>query len=135
MVRDAAGQVKVTTVGGTVTGIQGAEAAANSILNGTSYKAELRPVKRELDLHWFIRILLERLDNSGYDVLVGVVSSRLGDFLARHNRDSMTPVFWRLPFVEPRLLQVAFKCLRGKSRQDIRVDSGYSLAKNPTQPA
>ncbi|MFQ5930542.1 MAG: NAD(P)/FAD-dependent oxidoreductase [Acidobacteriota bacterium] len=111
MVGDAAGQVKVTTVGGTVTGLQGAEAAVRSILNGTSYKAELRSVKGELNLHWFIRVLLDRLDSRGYDLLIGAVSPRLGEFLGRHNRDSMAPVFWRLPFVEPRLLQVALQGL------------------------
>jgi flavin-dependent dehydrogenase len=115
LVGDAAGQVKTTTVGGTITGFQGAEAAVASILDGQSYRAALRSVKRELDLHWLIRRLLDRLDNRGYDLLVGAVSSRLQDFLARHNRDSMARVFWRIPFVEPRLLWVALRCLRGKS--------------------
>ncbi len=114
LVGDAAGQVKTTTVGGTITGFQGAEAAVASILDGQSYRAALRSVKRELDLHWLIRLLLDRLDNRGYDLLVGAVSSRLADFLARHNRDSMARVFWRIPFVEPRLLWVALRCLRWK---------------------
>ena len=115
MVGDAAGQVKITTVGGLVTGIHAAEAAARSVINGTAYKAELRLLKRELDLHWLIRLLLDRLDIRGYDLLVGAVSSRLQQFLSRHNRDNMASVFWQLPFVEPRLLKVAFQCLRGKS--------------------
>ncbi|MEE2840299.1 MAG: NAD(P)/FAD-dependent oxidoreductase [Acidobacteriota bacterium] len=114
MVGDAAGQVKITTVGGLVTGIEAAEAAARSIINGTTYKAELRVLKRELDLHWLIRLLLDRLDIRGYDLLVSAVSSRLQGFLSRHNRDSMAPVIWQLPFVEPKLLKVAFQCLRGK---------------------
>ncbi|MDA2925951.1 hypothetical protein MYX78_01760 [Acidobacteria bacterium AH-259-G07] len=122
LVGDAASQVKVPTAGGTVTGIQGAQAAANSLLNGTSYKAELRSVKRELELHWFLRILLERLDNPGYDLLVGALSSRLRAFLGRHNRDSMAPIFWRLPLLEPRLFQVALKCLRWPSR----ISQAYS---------
>ena len=65
MVGDAAGQVKVTTVGGTVTGIEGANAAARAILKRTSYRHELSSLKRELDLHWFIRVMLDRLDNRG----------------------------------------------------------------------
>ena len=66
LVGDAAGQVKVTTVGGTVTGLRRAQAAARAVLNGTSYRRELRSLKRELDLHWCIRTLLDRLDNLGY---------------------------------------------------------------------
>ena len=120
MVGDAAGQVKITTVGGTVTGIQGAEAAARTILKRTSYRHELSSLKRELDLHWFIRSMLDRLDNRGYSVLVDSLSSELRNFLGRHNRDSMAPVFWRLPFVQPRLCQVAFRCFRGKSRPSLR---------------
>ena len=115
LVGDAAGQVKVSTVGGLVTGIQAADAAARSIVSGTSYKVELGFLKRELDLHWFIRLLLDRLDNRSYDFLVGSLSRRLRQFLSRHNRDSMAPVFWQLPFVEPRLLQLAFQCVRGKT--------------------
>ncbi|MCZ7574874.1 MAG: hypothetical protein M5U01_40500 [Ardenticatenaceae bacterium] len=55
----------MTTVGGTVSGLWGAAAAARALLQGTAYRHELRPLKRELDLHWFIRLLLERLDNAG----------------------------------------------------------------------
>ena len=120
MVGDAAGQVKVTTVGGTVTGIEGANAAARAILKRTSYRHELSSLKRELDLHWFIRVMLDRLDNRGYCVLVDSLSSRLRDFLGRHNRDSMAPVSWRLPFVQPRLCQVAVRCLWGRSRASLR---------------
>ncbi|MBI4454652.1 MAG: NAD(P)/FAD-dependent oxidoreductase [Acidobacteria bacterium] len=115
LVGDAAGQVKVTTVGGTVTGLMGAKAAVRAILNRTSYKAELRALKRELDVHWLIRALLDRLDNLGYDSLIGALSSSVRIFLARHNRDSMAPVFWRLPFLEPRLFRVALNSLLGRS--------------------
>ena len=115
LVGDAAGQVKVTTVGGTVTGFLGARAAARAVLNGTPYKTELRSVKRELDVHWLIRLLLDRLDNRGYDRLLAALSSRLCEFLGRHNRDSMAPVWWHLPLVEPRLFIVAFHCLSGRS--------------------
>ena len=116
MVGDAAGQVKNTTVGGTVTGIRGAEAAVQSILNGTSYASELRSLKRELNLHWLIRLMLNRLDNHGYCVLVNALSGRLKEFLSRNGRDSMSSVFWFLPFVEPRLLRMLPICFCGKSR-------------------
>src|SRR6202142_256777 len=50
LVGDAAGQVKVTTVGGIVTGLRGALGVAEAILNGGSSR-ELRSLRRELDLH------------------------------------------------------------------------------------
>src|SRR5256885_12732126 len=54
LVGDAAGQVKVTTVGGIVTGFRGALGVAQSILqNGRS--RELRTLRRALDTHWLIR--------------------------------------------------------------------------------
>lgn len=114
LVGDAAGQVKVTTVGGTVPGFLGARAAVRALLRGTSYRAELRGLKKELDLHWWIRWWLDRLDNRGYARLIQTLSSPLREFLARHNRDRFAPVAWKLPFVEPRLLTLARHFLRRK---------------------
>lgn len=115
LVGDAAGQVKVSTVGGTVSGFLGAQAAARTVLSGRSYRAQLRGVKRELNVHWLLRLLLDRLDDRGYDQLVSTVTPRVRNFLSRYDRDSMGRVVWRLPILEPRLLQVLWNCLRGKS--------------------
>src|SRR3984885_10337879 len=54
LVGDAAAQVKVTTVGGIVTGFRGALGVAEAILNGGSSGA-LRKLRRELDLHLLLR--------------------------------------------------------------------------------
>lgn len=114
LVGDAAGQVKVSTVGGTVSGFLGAQAAASALLNGKSYRAQCWQVKRELTVHWFLRRLLDRLDNRGYDQLASTVSLKVRNFLSRYDRDSMGPVIWRLPILEPRLFKMAWKCLRGR---------------------
>jgi flavin-dependent dehydrogenase len=103
-VGDAAGQVKVTTVGGTVTGLWGAAAAAQSLLRGRSYASMLRPLKRELDVHWYIRWLLERLDNHGYDQLVRLISPPIQHLLSTRNRDEMAGAAWRIPLLQPRLI-------------------------------
>ena len=50
LVGDAAGQVKVTTVGGTVTGLSGGQAAASAILDEIPYRKTRKGVTRELDL-------------------------------------------------------------------------------------
>src|SRR6058998_1759105 len=54
LVGDAAAQVKVTTVGGIVTGFRGAQAVADALL-GSGQNRELRALRRELDTHWLIR--------------------------------------------------------------------------------
>lgn len=111
LVGDAAGQVKVTTVGGTVTGLWGAQAAARCLLNGTSYRRELRPLKRELDLHWAIRLVLERLNNHGYDGVVWSVNRAVRQFLGEYNRDEMAGAIWKLPLLQPRLVWIGLKAL------------------------
>ena len=116
LVGDAAGQVKVTTVGGTVPGFLGARVATRALLKGTSYRRELRGLKRELDLHWWMRRALDRLDNHGYDQLISSLSGGAQNFLSRYNRDSMACVLWRLPVLEPRLMKVALSCLLGSGR-------------------
>ena len=116
LVGDAAGQVKVTTVGGTVSGFLGARAAATALSKGKSYRTRLVGINRELNLHWLLRRLLDRLDNRGYDQLVGTVTLKVRNFLSQYDRDSLNPVVWRLPILEPRLVKVLWNCLRGKPR-------------------
>jgi len=111
LVGDAAGHVKVTTVGGTVTGLWGAAAAVRALLRGTPYARELRPLKRELDLHWLIRLLLDRLDQQGYDRLLKNITPPVQQFLGRYHRDQVARVFWKLLVSEPRLLALGMSLL------------------------
>jgi flavin-dependent dehydrogenase len=117
LVGDAAGQVKVTTVGGSVSGIWGAAAASQALLRGTSYSHELRSLNLELGLHWLIRALMERLDNRGYDHLAEMITPSVQQFLSRRNRDQMAGGIWQLPFLQPRLLFLALRLLRRSSGQ------------------
>lgn len=117
LVGDAAGQVKATTVGGTVTGFWGAQAAVRALLKRTAYAQELRLLKRELDLHWLIRKFLGRLDNPGYDQLVQSINPAVVEFLGHQNRDEMVGVFWQLPFLQPRLLALGVRHLFSRSHQ------------------
>lgn len=102
-VGDAAGQVKVTTVGGTVTGVRGAHAAARAIARRTTYAWESRAVNRELRLHWYIRNLMNRFRDTEYDVLLQVFAGRVGRLLEIHNRDRLERVFWSMLAIQPRL--------------------------------
>jgi flavin-dependent dehydrogenase len=111
LVGDAAGQVKVTTVGGTVTGFWGARALVEAILEDKPYTQTLRPLKRELDVHWLIRLLLERLGNRGYDRMVELINPAVVDFLASRNRDEMAGAFWKLLLLQPRFAGFAIRFL------------------------
>jgi flavin-dependent dehydrogenase len=110
-VGDAASQVKVTTIGGTVTGLLGAKAAAKAIVRGTRYASELRAVGGELRLHWAMRGLMNRLNEHEYDVLLQLLSGRVARLLEIHNRDRLARVFWSMLAVQPRLPLLAAKVL------------------------
>jgi flavin-dependent dehydrogenase len=110
-VGDAASQVKVTTIGGSVSGLLGAQAAARAIARGTSYASELRIVGGELRLHWAIRGLMNRFHEHEYDVLLQLLSGRVGRLLEIHNRDRLARVFWSILAVQPRLPLLAARVL------------------------
>ena len=111
LVGDAAGQVKVTTVGGTVTGLSGGQAAACAILEKVPYRKTRKGVTRELDLHFFIRRLLEKMDQEDFAKLMGLLSPSVLSFLSRYDRDTMRQHFWTLPFIQPAFIPLGLKLL------------------------
>jgi flavin-dependent dehydrogenase len=107
LVGDAAGQVKVTTVGGLVTGLRGARAAANAILRGSDYMKELRSLRRELSLHLAIRNLLNRFRGADYDRLLDLLNEKTIRLLGIYNRDQAARILCRIVLAQPRLLTFA----------------------------
>ncbi|MDP9342155.1 MAG: NAD(P)/FAD-dependent oxidoreductase [Actinomycetota bacterium] len=103
LVGDAAGQVKVSTVGGTVTGLRGAQAAAMAIL-GRRARPELRSLRRELDLHLWVRRLMHRFTVDDYRRLLDLLDGSAARVLAAHDRDDARRVFARLALARPRIL-------------------------------
>jgi flavin-dependent dehydrogenase len=110
-VGDAAGHVKVTTIGGSVTGLLGARAAAQALINGTNYLRELGKVERELRLHWLVRGLMNQFSEYEYDVLLQLLDGQVGKLLAIHNRDRMAGVFLPILVMQPRLPLLAAQVL------------------------
>lgn len=108
LIGDAAGDVKVSTVGGTVTGLRAAQAVSEHILTGRSLGALTRSLQWELRMHWYLRFFLERLDTDGYEQLVGNVNPAMVKLLAENDRDRLHLWAWKLPFKQPRLLAVPF---------------------------
>lgn len=99
-VGDAAGHVKVTTVGGTVTGLRGARACARAILRGGGYLRELLPLRRELLLHRWIRRILNRMGPRHYEGLIRTIGR--GAFLGSFSRDELSSNLPLLPLKAPR---------------------------------
>ncbi len=122
LVGDAAGQVKVTTVGGIVSGFRGALGVAEAILNGGSSR-ELRGLRREMSLHLLIRRALHSFTQEDYCSLFDLLSPSAKRPLTDYTRDEVYKVLWRLGLSQPRLLLLGLRALltNGSFRQGPRV--------------
>lgn len=96
---DAAGHVKVTTVGGTVTGIRGAKACVEALLKGRDYLRELSSLRRELLIHHWLRQILNRFDIEDYRKLLRAVEGC--KFLGKICRDSLLSALPLFPLKAP----------------------------------
>jgi flavin-dependent dehydrogenase len=110
LVGDAAGQVKVSTVGGIVTGFRGAIGVSESILNGGESR-ELRSLRRELDWHLFIRKTIHRFKQADYSRLVDLMNDSTRRSLSQYTRDEASRVLWNIALSQPRLLLLALRGL------------------------
>ncbi len=108
LVGDAAGQVKVTTVGGIVTGFRGALGVAEAILNG-GHSRELRALRRELDLHLLLRKTLHQFKQADYSRLVDLLNASARRSLSLYTRDAAAQVLWHICLSQPRLLLLALR--------------------------
>ncbi len=86
LVGDAAGHVKVSTVGGLVTGFRGAEAVASS-LTGASPRKQLGELRRELGTHLFVRRMLDRFGAEDYARLLGLLDAATSKRVGMPTRD------------------------------------------------
>jgi flavin-dependent dehydrogenase len=121
VVGDAAGQVKVSTVGGIVTGLRGAAGVAEAILNPGSQR-ELRSLRRELDMHLLIRRALHDFQQDDYSRLVDSLNPPAKRSLSQFSRDEALKVLWRVCLSQPRLILMGLRGLL-TGRRFNRVDS------------
>jgi flavin-dependent dehydrogenase len=110
LVGDAAGQVKVTTVGGIITGFRGAIGASEAILNGGESR-ELRSLRRELDLHLLIRKTIHQFKQADYSRLVDLMNASTRRSLSQYTRDEAASVLWHITLSQPRMLLLALRGL------------------------
>ncbi len=110
LVGDAAAQVKVSTIGGIVTGFRGALGVAQALLqNGRS--KELSVLRKELATHWLIRRALHRFQQNDYSQLVDLLDSSMQESLGRINRDESTRLLWNLVRRNPKLALLGLRGL------------------------
>lgn len=110
VVGDAAAQVKVSTVGGIVTGLRGAAGVAEAILNPGSQR-ELRRLRRELDMHLLIRRALHDFQQDDYSRLVDSLNPPAKRSLSEVSRDEALKVLWRVCISQPRLILMGLRGL------------------------
>lgn len=110
LVGDAAAHVKVSTVGGIVTGLRGAAGVAETILNPRS-RGELRRLRRELDMHLLIRRALHDFQQDDYSRLVDSLNPSAKRSLSQFSRDEALKVLWRVCLSQPRLILMGLRGL------------------------
>jgi len=110
LVGDAAAQVKVSTVGGIVTGFRGAQAVAESILRG-GHGRELLALRRELSTHWLLRRTMHHFQQEDYSRLVDLLSAATRDTLSEITRDESTRLLWNVLRRQPQLVLLGLRGL------------------------
>lgn len=110
VVGDAAGQVKVSTVGGIVTGFRGALGVAELILNGGSSR-ELQALRRELNFHLLLRRSMHGFQQSDYSRLVDLLNESTKQALSAYTRDEAWKILWRVWLRQPRLILMGLRGL------------------------
>jgi flavin-dependent dehydrogenase len=103
LVGDAAGHVKVSTVGGLVTGFRGALAVAQQIVSPGS-KGELRRLRLELQVHRAVRKSLDAFSQRDYVRLFDLLNPSAQRSLSVGSRDEAVRFICDLAVAEPRLL-------------------------------
>lgn len=109
LVGDAAAQVKVSTVGGIVTGFRGAQGVAESILRGSG--RELLALRRELSTHWLLRRTMHYFEQKDYSQLVDLLNAATRNTLSEITRDESTKLLWNVLRRQPQLILLGLRGL------------------------
>lgn len=110
VVGDAAGQVKVSTVGGIVTGFRGARAVAQALLGRDSAR-ELFGLRRELETHWLLRRTMHHFEQKHYSMLVDLLNAATQHTLHEITRDESTRLLWNVFKSQPQLVLLGIRGL------------------------
>ena len=110
LVGDAAAQVKVSTIGGIVTGFRGARGVADAILRNGRRPA-LTALRCELGTHWLIRRALHHFQQKDYSQLVDLLNTATRQSLGEVSRDQSMRLLWNVFRRQPRLVLLGLRGL------------------------
>jgi flavin-dependent dehydrogenase len=113
LVGDAAGQVKVSTVGGLVTGFRGAAAVVQSILIGRPAR-RARSLRIELEAHRLIRKTLHDFTQDDYVGLFKLLNDPMVTSLGKTGRDEAAKALFKAFVAQPRFLAYSLRALLGR---------------------
>jgi flavin-dependent dehydrogenase len=130
LVGDAAGQVKVSTVGGIVTGLRGALGVAQAILTGGASR-ELHTLRRELDMHLLLRRTLHDFRQTDYSRLVDLLNDSAKESLSAYSRDEVWKILWRVCLGQPRLILLGLRGLL--LRRAVNSAFGHQSTSSPSR--
>lgn len=108
LVGDAAGHVKVTTIGGVVTGMRGALSVVDHIL-GKSDQQNRKKLRRELELHGIIRKFLNNFTQNDYVELFDQLKPSILKTFGTYNRDESIKLIFHLCIRRPKLLSIGLR--------------------------
>ena len=113
LVGDAACQVKLSTHGGIILGMLGAEEVKNSIINNDSYDRRWKKrIGRDLYISWLIWKVLKRFSDEDYNNLINCFKNKeLADILSKYNRDFPSQFIFKILLKKPSLLKYSLKLL------------------------
>lgn len=119
LVGDAAAQVKATSGGGIIQGLEAAECLAECLAEGKDYeKAWKKAIGKELWLHLMMRKVMDRFSSSDWNSLVRIFSrEKSRKMLENFDRDYPSRFALRMLLSEPRLAFFAKCLLRKPSKQ------------------
>ncbi len=118
LVGDAAGLVKATTGGGIITSCLSSQILAECIVTGKEYEKEVRSLRKSLQVHSWLRGMLDKFTDEDYDKLVELMDQRrVKNLLYTHPRDFPKKLLLKLLLVEPRLLLFAKKIFYNKRQK------------------
>jgi len=105
IVGDAALQVKATTGGGIVQGLQAAKILAKSIIRNQSYENNLKSLNKKLKMHLFLHKIRKKFKDKDYNKLIDLLNNKkIKKIFAENNRDNVLKLVTKVFFAEPRLV-------------------------------
>ena len=110
LVGDAAGHVKVSTVGGIITGFRGALCVAEAIING-GYSRKSLGLRMELSLHLLMRRVLNHFTEADYARLLNMLKPSTKRSLAAFTRDQACRLLLHVFLRQPQVLLLGLQSL------------------------